>query len=252
MKIKYKVYNPAGNITALVIGENYSLEQRKLINDAIMKKELNVEQVGFLSIKKRKLTMAGGEFCGNATRCAALYYMKKQKNVQLEINNQKVKCGIDKEKNVWCEIPIEKYKIIQIDKEIYGIKLRGITIVIIRKFEKYENLKQVSKQLIEYYKLDDDAVGVMYVEKLEKYIKIYPIVWVKEIDTLFFENACGSGSIAVSMLESLLKRKSNNYIINQPSGEFLKTEITFENNKITKAILKGKIEKVEKIQEIII
>ena len=54
MEIKYIIYNPAGNITALVIGDDYNLEQRKQINDAIMNKELNVEQVGFLSKEKMK------------------------------------------------------------------------------------------------------------------------------------------------------------------------------------------------------
>ena len=57
--IEYKIYNPAGNITALVIGDKYSLEQRKLINRKIMEAEPEVEQVGFLSQERMKLTMAG-------------------------------------------------------------------------------------------------------------------------------------------------------------------------------------------------
>ena len=30
MEVEYKVYNPAGNITALVIGDKYNLEERNL------------------------------------------------------------------------------------------------------------------------------------------------------------------------------------------------------------------------------
>ena len=95
MDVSYMIYNPAGNITALVIGDEYNLEQRRLINSKIMEKETKVEQVGFLSKKDRKLTMAGGEFCGNATRCATVYYIKKQESMELEINNNKIKAGIN-------------------------------------------------------------------------------------------------------------------------------------------------------------
>ena len=38
MKIKYKIFNPAGNITALVIGDDYTIEERKIINDKIMER----------------------------------------------------------------------------------------------------------------------------------------------------------------------------------------------------------------------
>jgi len=86
----------------------------------------------------------------------------------------------------------------------------------------------------------------MFVDKTKKYIKIYPIVWVKEIDTLFFENACGSGTIATSMVETWLTKKSSKYQIMQQSGKFLETEITIKDNIIKKAILKGEI-KTDKI-----
>ena len=77
MKIKFKIYNPAGNITALVIGDKYSLEERKIINNKIMSEDSRIEQVGFVSETEKRLTMAGGEFCGNATRSAILYYKRR-------------------------------------------------------------------------------------------------------------------------------------------------------------------------------
>ena len=68
MIIKYKIYNPAGNITALVIGDKYTKEEKRLINDKIMEKEPNVEQVGFLSEEEVKM-IANGNF---------LRYIQKQ------------------------------------------------------------------------------------------------------------------------------------------------------------------------------
>lgn len=254
MKIKYKIFNPAGNITALVIGDDYTIEERKIINDKIMEKETDVEQVGFLSNTENRLTMAGGEFCGNGARCAALYYINEKKidNINLKINNEELRAGIDKNMKIWCEIPLEEYKITQVDENIYKIKLKGITILVISDIKQYKNLKESSKELIKYYNIDDSAVGVMFVERLEEYIKIYPIVWVKEIDTFFFENACGSGTIAVTMLESYIINNSGTYKVEQPSREFLETEIIIKDSIITSAILKGRIGVDLRIKEITI
>jgi len=252
MEVKYIIYNPAGNITALVIGDDYNLEQRKQINDAIMKKELNVEQVGFLSKEKIKLTMAGGEFCGNGARCAVLYYIKKKRQIELQINQQKIKAGIDKDKKIWCEIPIEGYKILKLENETYRVMLKGITILVVKNKQNYIDLKEEAKKIIKRYNIYDNAVGVMFVEKTKEHIEIYPIVWVKDINTLFYENACGSGTIAVTMIETLLTEKNNKYCVIQPSKDVLETEITIKNGIITKTILKGKIETDNEIKEIII
>ena len=251
MVIKYMIYNPSGNITALVIGDKYNINERKLINDKIMEREDKVEQVGFLSSTKPKLTMAGGEFCGNAIRCATSYYIKKEKNIELEINNQKIKAGTDSNNYIWCEIPIEeKQKVIKLDNETYKIKLNGINIVVVKEVDSYDDLKRKAKEIIKHYNVEDDAVGIMFLCENKKYIKIYPVVWVKEVNTLFLENACGSGTIGVSILESWINQENRKYRIMQPSGEFLETSIIFENEKIVKAILKGKIKTDNKVREI--
>ena len=252
MEVSYMIFNPAGNITALVIGDEYNWQQRRLINNRIMEKETIVEQVGFISQKNRKLTMAGGEFCGNATRCATLYYIGEQQSIELEINNNKIKAGINEKSEVWCEVPIEGYNIEKINENIYKVILKGITILVVKNIANYIGLKQSAIDLILKYNLDDDAIGVMFVDNVENIIKIYPIVWVNEIDTLFLENACGSGTIAVTMLESWLKKSSNKYNVMQPSGDILKTDIDIEDNIVKRAILKGKIKTDNKIRRIII
>ena len=206
MKIKYKVYNPAGNITALVIGDNYSLEERKIINNKIMEEDSRIEQVGFVSETEKRLTMAGGEFCGNATRCAILYYDTKE-NESIMINNKIIKGGKE-EDNIWCEIPVDKYKFSIIEKDIYKVELEGITMIIVKeKISKNylsKNLKEEGMKIINKYKILDDAVGVIFLEKENSKFKIYPLVWVKNIVTVFLENACGSGTIATSIVECSL------------------------------------------------
>ena len=92
----------------------------------------------------------------------------------------------------------------------------------------------------------------MFIEDTKKCISIYPVVWVKQIDTLFLENACGSGTIAVTMLKTFLTKKSSTYLVKQPSGDFLETDITIENYIIKGAILKGKIKTDNKTRKIIV
>ena len=246
MKVKYQIFNPAGNITALVIGDKYKHWERKIINDRIMKDNKEVEQVGFLSEEEYKLTMAGGEFCGNATRCAAYYYMNKKDKIEIKINEMKLQSGRDEEGKIWCEIPIENYKISKLEDNLYKVKLDGITIIVSRKILEREyleaDLKARAKEIINLY--DDqinNAIGVMFLNKISNEIKINPIVFVKTINTMFYENACGSGTIGTTMIESILLNKSNKYKILQPSGESLETEIIVKDRKVLKAVLRGKI-----------
>lgn len=249
MIIRYKIYNPAGNITALVIGDKYTKEEMKLINNKIMEIETDVEQVGFLSDKEMKITMAGGEFCGNAIRCAIMYYKTEKDSVYIKINNEFIKGGIQ-DKNIWCSIPVEENLIIKINNRIYKVLLNDITILVVYNKVKKEKLKSEAKKIIKKYNIDDIAVGVMFVDKFDEYIEIHPVVWVKEINTFFLENSCGSGTISVSMVESFLNRNKEKYIIKQPSEEFLETEICFKNKKIKEVILKGKIKTDDEIRKI--
>lgn len=253
MKVNYKIYNPAGNITALVIGDNYTLEERRKINDEIMRKDSSIEQVGFVSMKEKRLTMAGGEFCGNATRSAILYYQMKESE-SIKINNQCIKGGIEDKNLVWCALPVNNYKLNIIDRDIYEVVLEGITIVVISenlsKVYLSKDIKSEAKKIINKYNIyDNDAIGVMFLEK-NKNLKINPVVWVKSIDTLFLENACGSGTIAISILKTVLEPHCNRYTIEQPSGEILETKIKSENGMVTKVILSGKIYQDEEVKEI--
>ena len=79
---RYILLNPSGNITALVKNIRIPKEQYKEISDRIMKSNPAVEQVGFLKILKPeykfRLEMAGGEFCGNASRAVACYLYKEK------------------------------------------------------------------------------------------------------------------------------------------------------------------------------
>ena len=74
MELQYSILDPTGNITALAESPVGAAE-RQAAAAAIMQRHDDVEQVGFLNPEGEDglpaLQMAGGEFCGNATMCAA-------------------------------------------------------------------------------------------------------------------------------------------------------------------------------------
>ncbi|MBQ6439159.1 MAG: hypothetical protein IJJ06_03340 [Mogibacterium sp.] len=81
-KIQYCKFDPTGNITALV-ETAVDIADQPAVASKIMEQEPDVEQVGFITYDDTasaeesvpvSLRMAGGEFCGNATMCAAALF----------------------------------------------------------------------------------------------------------------------------------------------------------------------------------
>ena len=70
--IIYSIMNPTGNITALV-ESSVDISRQPGTAAQIMRRHPEVEQVGFFQYPY--LRMAGGEFCGNASMCAAALYL---------------------------------------------------------------------------------------------------------------------------------------------------------------------------------
>ena len=86
-EIEYCIFDPTGNITALVESA-VPVDAQPMVAAEIMAAEPAVEQVGFVTCADEadasgegvpvSLRMAGGEFCGNATLCAAALYMLRK------------------------------------------------------------------------------------------------------------------------------------------------------------------------------
>jgi diaminopimelate epimerase len=247
-ELNYKIYIPSGNQTILVIGLD-KLSDRKSINDMLMNKYDFVEQVGFINTNKPELIMAGGEFCGNATRCAIKYYLNNQVgNIKIKVSgvSRKLLGGIDENNNVWVDMPIIKgdYKksVKIINKTRMIIKLYGITHVVIEEKVNNKNIKEYAKNILsEYNLLNEPASGVMFISKTKTNIKLKPIVYVRDINTLFYETACGSGTTAVGIYESIKCNKDIDINIIQPSKESINVKTKINNNKIENVRISGEV-----------
>ena len=88
--VEYVKYIPGGNDTALVLKKDFSPEEKKAINDEILENDKSIEQVGFVEKgKEPELQMSGGEFCGNATRSAASYYLNGETGkIKVRVNKK--------------------------------------------------------------------------------------------------------------------------------------------------------------------
>ena len=257
---EFIVLNPAGNITALVLDEAVKREDYKNVSREILEYDNNIEQVGFL---KRiivdgktifRLEMMGMEFCGNASRAFAcfLYYKGLEENnsfvfsasglndlisAHVELNKKReyfssIKIPFNKNQN-----ELLKTKIID-DIEVNIVTLDGITHVLINedlmKFDETKYL-EYTKYFIKQLNLHDlPAVGIIWYNKF----KIKPVVWVRDTDTYYYENACGSGSLALGLYYALNKNIKNIDIV-QKNNEIITIVVDCNDNHISNASIQG-------------
>lgn len=258
-KIEYKILNPGGNKTALVKSTKFKDKQKCLINRLIMEKYLEIEQVGFLSNETNRLEMAGGEFCMNATRCAIYEYSKENEDsIEISVSgtNNSLKGRVLNDNKVEIKIDISKNidELIEVQNDFILVKIDGILIVIfdeekskeyIRKLKDNEELakKELKEFMNKNIQTTEKAIGIMLLENVLDKIKINPVVWVKDIDTVFYETACGSGSLATAIYNYYNCKEEMLEII-QPSGYTVNIELDTKKQLIENAIITGIVEEV--------
>lgn len=255
--VDYKILNPGGNKTALVYETvSYTKEEKEYINNMILSENKDVEQVGFLNIKNKTLNMAGGEFCANATRCAIWELLDGkigQINLTVSGYNSKISGGIRENKNVYEKLIINKTlnELVEVKDKYIIVKLDGIYHVVIggdlsssyisKLILDEEKTKKDLKELMKKLDMDIEAMGVMLLENQNNEVKINPIVWVKSIDTVYYETACGSGSLATAIYLNYLN-KINSVDIIQPSNYKIKVDLNTDNKKINYSVIEGIVE----------
>ena len=227
--------NPTGNRTILVTTPVEKKYYHKVASE-LMRAEPTAEQVGFLDVTNGgtfRLNMAGGEFCGNATMSAAvLLCMKGQAEspVPLKVSGAKGimkalvrKCedglkknskssanGPEGKKAVKCTgseclytasvkmpSPVE---IRDVSVSLGGKKtllpaliFDGIMHIILNGTGMARNQAELNIRLWSG-ELNVPCLGLMFYDEAKNRLK--PLVYVKEPETLVWENSCGSGSVA--------------------------------------------------------
>ena len=263
-KFIYEIIIPWWNSTALVeLEKDYKISnlEKKEINNKIMAENMEVEQVWFIynDIENPKLEMAWWEFCWNAVRSAVYKYFK---DYWVKIKDIRV-FGIEKKLNVflesklgkvisWTEMPIytNPKNIKKIEENIYIVKMDWITHIVIENMSlsnlsieeiKSKAMKKMEEFQEKYIDLKNiPCLGVIYIESnssLNKKI-IKPIVFVRSINTIFYETACWSWTCAVWMVEALKKWKNINLDVLQPSWFIISVKVEYDWNNFWNAYIK--------------
>ncbi|QQS61136.1 MAG: hypothetical protein IPN70_04600 [Candidatus Moraniibacteriota bacterium] len=226
----YIVKAAGGNPTIIEVIENpltrssYEQHGRRLMGIGA---SYGVEQSGSLVIPKNgalaHFEMSGGEFCGNAARSAALILFRLGYGTFLQFTMSGIKNpvlaevkendGVSIVSCTFSDLPLQ-LNIGEDGEKI--VDLGGIVhIILFKPFpDEYE---QIHKHLRDRFYLNErDAVGVLWVEKIQEEgkIQIEPVVWVRSIETFFHETSCGSGSIATAIAVGVSEVE-----VVQPTGE---------------------------------
>lgn len=264
-KFTYQIYLPSGNRTALVHGIIADESMRNYINQLIISKykgtENEIEQVGFISEDEAhpQLMMAGGEFCGNALRSAALYYCQNRTNIEIKVSgvSKKLKVGILPNGDIWAEMPVypDLCNITHLKRGFYLVKMERMSHIVVlpettsdyiyeqgRLKEEAEILNCAGEILREYKLLEHPAAGVIFVEQKDQNYQIHPCVYVRDVNTKFYETACGSGTTAVGLVFAFIAKSNVSYDIIQPSRKVINVRIELKDSKISKAVISGKVE----------
>jgi len=228
-----------GNGTAIQILDHalsraeYAEQGKQLLEKM---ERFGAEQAGFLIPKNNHFEMAGGEFCGNGSRSAAVLLSEIQQKPKVSFTvsgfdgvvTAKVRKTSDKTYFVEGIFPglstIRKDITLSDGQKVKIIDLGGIVHVILEApFPSQRNVYQtIHKKITRELNLENrSAVGVIWIEHLKGAIKMHPVVWVKEVDSFFYEQSCGSGTIAVSKVTGIPS-------VIQPTGKKIEAEITPE------------------------
>ena len=228
-EIEYCVLDPTGNITILVTTPVPVVLQPRIAAE-LMRIIPESEQVGFLSYDDTcdiSLRMAGGEFCGNASMCAAVYAAAKagvmKSEIVLRVSGSQEPIGAEVEEmsdgswtgtvNMPRPEKIER-TVLPGAGNVPVVCFEGILHVILE--EDMEKVQAEEYARIWCRELDVDAIGLMFLDRANARLK--PLVYVPSADTICWENSCASGTTAAVAYLAAESGAPVRMTLSQPGG----------------------------------
>ncbi|OFW86912.1 MAG: hypothetical protein A3B66_07255 [Alphaproteobacteria bacterium RIFCSPHIGHO2_02_FULL_46_13] len=255
------IVRPGGNDTAIV-WDDIPREEQGTLSKRIQSTYPGIEQVMFVERGQNGLVrgqMAGGEFCGNATRSLG-YLVREGRDGQafLEISGASQPMSVVVESGMaQTSLPVkEDLNSAQPSGDDYIVHLDGISFIITAKDsvlgatilsqQDTEQQKAMALNALREKGLSDryPASGVMIIDRQsENSFKVEPFVYVRDTGTLYYETGCGSGSTSIGIMVAKESGSSvKNLKITQPSGMDLLVSINRDEEKFESATVNGPIE----------
>ena len=247
--LEFSILDPSGNIT-LLVESAVNIEDQPVVASELMKKYPEAEQVGFVRFPAENdlislplLRMAGGEFCGNASLCAAFLYFLHKKDraffskseIRLLVSgiNEPVEVHIlDNDENS-CIAGILMPPVSWICKSVFKdndieavlpvVEMKGISHIIIDEDSAFFTLKKnrnAAEAIIKKWceRLAVKGLGIMFIEKGKDQYKLTPLVYIPESNTVFWEHSCASGSSAAGIFLGSSRQEPSVFLFSEPGG----------------------------------
>ena len=263
------VADSSGNITIMVLTPtdraDYKVVAQALLDDG----SLGGEQVAFIvpvGSNDARMEMCGLEFCGNASRAFALHECRRLGLLDAGFGKISVSVSgceqmlsgrvydaecVPSADNVFgaCDavvemdmpVPVSAHElsadVLGISKSGLLVDMDGISHLILTDIAPSAELFDDIKHRV--YEIDPDmpAFGIMFCDTVNGLMT--PVVYVKDVDSTYFEGSCASGSVAASF--ALAKDADDgvhDFVLQQPEGA-LYTSVRKEKGRIEGISLKG-------------
>lgn len=266
MKLRFVKANPSGNTTIFLLDE-VPREQRAAVAAAAMADGCaGAEQVGFIlpdpaQESGYRMEMAGGEFCGNASRSFAAWLQlcpeggephdfspaETDRVIRVSGADQPLTAhvrSLGKENRCYVSVAMPKpERILPGTDDWFGayslVIFAGISHIILwGRAPREEDVEKAREFLLRFGPLPD-AFGLMYYDESTGFLR--PLVSVEEAHTLVWENSCGSGSSALAAAMAQRRGGSiESLSIRQPGGS-LTVDADWQDG-VQQLILGGEVE----------
>ena len=248
MNIRYSIWDPSGNITALVESP-VPRERQSAVAAELMARHPAVEQLGFVSLRPENgadasLRMAGGEFCGNASLSAAALLRSRPGSAgssgvpnlcSLRVSgaDQPIPVRLRREAEGVYAGSVRMPKAREIRETEFCrsglrgtlplVRMEGISHLIVAEPSPFCGLLDRPAEAEAAVKawcaeLGAEGLGLMFLQRGEGVLRLRPLVWIPGSGTLFWENSCASGSSAVGMALAAERGAPLRLTLEQPGG----------------------------------
>ncbi|MBD3362641.1 hypothetical protein GF362_02885 [Candidatus Dojkabacteria bacterium] len=228
---KFIKTSTAGNRTGFILSVDNIIQRKNIVESIIKNKNIEAEQYAFLSKKENYCVMDtfGDELCGGALLASTVIMNNFSGSTSILSVNQSFKADIITrnkiQKFVKLSLPLKTIKnkprfkfCNQLGVSGYSVHLDGIAYFV----TKEAIIKNININLLNKIdkELNTNSFPCLGIIQIIDSNKLKPLIWVKSIDTITYEEGCTTGTIATQ-----LSFPTKDGIWFQPSGQFIKAQI---------------------------
>ncbi len=266
--LHYCLFDPTGNITALVESA-IDVPDQPAVAAGIMCRHPEVEQVGFLSLPAFPalpfLRMAGGEFCGNASMCAAaLTALRRGMNpgtgssLLLRVSGALrpvAVCLQEEGEGCWSasvtmpparSVEEQAFRFGDLQGMLPLVRMEGISHLLVEPDSPFSRLLNLHKTFLKiqqnYFNRKGNQVQgnlKLFRAAAERSLSLTPLVYIPVSDTLFWENSCASGSAAAGMVLAARAGGPVSLSLDEPGGT-----LRVESDPAGETLLQGRTKRI--------